>query len=266
MAAVRVTALHLYPVKSAAGVAVQEATVRPHGLEHDRRWMVIGEDGGKLSPPRHKAMMTVTAGPRDDGGIVLAAPGREPLQVDPPVGGAQVPTVLSRLDTARAAGPAADRWLSEVLGVPARLVWMDDPSRRPIGEKHGGRDGDVMSLADAGPVLLTSMASLRRLEEWVGMPLAMGRFRPNVVIDGDLEPFAEDDWPEVTIGGVRYRHGEVCDRCVVTTLDPATGAGGPEPIRTLARHRKWDGEVYFGVRLIPVGSGVIRVGDAVSPD
>jgi uncharacterized protein YcbX len=143
---------------------------------------------------------------------------------------------------------------------------MDDPSRRPIGEKHGGRDGDVMSLADAGPVLLTSMASLRRLEEWVGMPLAMGRFRPNVVIDGDLEPFAEDDWPEVTIGGVRYRHGEVCDRCVVTTLDPATGAGGPEPIRTLARHRKWDGEVYFGVRLIPVGSGAIRVGDPVSPD
>ena len=71
-----VTALHVYPVKSARGVALPHAQVGREGLEHDRRWMVIGPDGGKLSPPRHRGMLHLTAAPAVGGGVMLTAPGR----------------------------------------------------------------------------------------------------------------------------------------------------------------------------------------------
>jgi len=36
-----------------------------------------------------------------------------------------------------------------------------------------------------------------------------------------------------------------------------------EPLRALARFRRWDGAVWFGANLIARGTGRIRVGDPV---
>jgi uncharacterized protein len=94
-------------------------------------------------------------------------------------------------------------------------------------------------------------------------PLAMARFRPNVVIDGEV-PFAEDSWGELCIGSVRFRRAELCDRCVITTIDPVALSRGREPLRTLARHRRWDGHTWFGTRLVPRTGGMLRVGDPVA--
>ena len=58
----------------------------------------------------------------------------------------------------------------------------------------------------------------------------------------------------------------VCDRCVMTTIDTITLARGKEPIRTLARHRRWDRKTRFGTRLVPLGTSTICVGDAVKPE
>jgi uncharacterized protein YcbX len=59
----------------------------------------------------------------------------------------------------------------------------------------------------------------------------------------------------------------VCDRCVMTTIDRHTLQSSKEPIRTLARHRAWDGATWFGIRLTPVlplpDDATIRVGDDV---
>lgn len=134
-----------------------------------------------------------------------------------------------------------------------------------VNPENGGLDGEALSLADAGPLLLASETSLPRLQAWVGPDpvLSMARFRPNVVIDG-ATAFEEDGWSSVRIGDQEFRVQQTCDRCVLTTVDPVTLATGPEPLRTLARHRKWDGKVWFGVWLVPSGSGRIAVGEAVS--
>lgn len=99
----------------------------------------------------------------------------------------------------------------------------------------------------------------------ISQGLDIVRFRPNVVIDGE-QPFAEDAWPTLRIGNLKFRTTMVCDRCVMTTIDPITLAGGKEPIRTLARHRSWDRKTWFGTRLVPLGTGTISVGDAVEPN
>jgi uncharacterized protein YcbX len=279
----RLSSLHLYPIKSTRGLERDAAVVEPWGLEHDRRWMVVDEAGQNITARTEQALFTITATPGRDGGLVLTAPDRPALRVPAPLSGEPVPVGLSRLDRALSAGAAADAWVSAVLSRAARLVWLDDPRKREVGAHHGGTTTDVMNLADAGPLLLTSTASLGQLNDWIiadlegrsgqgggepnPEPLPMMRFRPNVVIDadhaGELRPFAEDSWATVRIGDIRFRTGELCDRCVMTTVDHLTLARGKEPIRTLARHHRWDGSTWFGSRLIPVTVGTIRVGDPV---
>ncbi|HZZ53760.1 MAG TPA: MOSC domain-containing protein, partial [Trebonia sp.] len=81
-------------------------------------------------------------------------------------------------------------------------------------------------------------------------PLPMTRFRPSVVVAG-APAWAEDGWRRLRIGEVTFRVAKGCDRCVLTTVDPDTAVKGKEPLVTLARHRRWDGKVWFGVNLIP---------------
>lgn len=269
-----VARVRLYPVKSLAGVDVAAADVEPWGLRGDRRWMVVDAAGEVLTARERHALLSIRATPDDEGGVTLHADESASLHVPPPAGPADVAVGISRLDRATAAGQEADCWLSDVLDEPVRLVWLDDPARRPVSPAHGGRAGDPLSLADAGPLLLASTSSLAQLEEWMreeadrrGEPdpaaLDMLRFRPNVVVDGDVEPFVEDRWRSLRLGEGTYRFAEHCDRCVMTTLDPGTRRGGKEPLRTLARHRQWDGKTWFGVRLVPTSGRTVAVGDEV---
>ncbi len=266
---VRVESIHLYPVKATGPVTVTSAAVDLAGLRHDRRWAIVDPTGVRLNATTHDALLGVTATPDDGGALRLSANGRADLDVAVPIGGVQIPVDVARLPTAVDAGDAGAEWFSSLLGEPVRLVWQDEPARRPISESHGGLGGEPLSLADAGPLLLTSTASLAQLNDWIAadhgpQPMVMRRFRPNVVVGGDLAAFVEDNWGNVEIGGVAYRFAEHCDRCVVTTIDPHTLEHGKEPIRTLARHRKWDGKTWFGIRIIPISTGMLAVGDIVS--
>ena len=214
-------------------------------------------------------MLSLSAIGRDDGGIRLVGHDGSSIDVSTPVDGEPAPTSISRLSFVRVADSAVNDWLSEQLSNSVRLGWLDDPYRRAVSAAHGGRDGEPLTLADAGPLLLTSETSLRQLNEWIGhgQPegrAAMARFRPNVVVEGIEEPFAEDAWTAVQIGDVTFRQAEQCDRCMMTMFDPETLVQGKEPLRSLARHRRRDGKVWFGIRLIPESTGRIKVGDSVS--
>jgi uncharacterized protein YcbX len=263
----QVTRIRVYPVKSFAGIDVGSAEVLPWGLAADRRWGVVDASGAPVTARERNVMLTMTAEQLADGGLLLGGGAGDPLRVDVPTDAAPIPVGHTRQGTALPAGAEADEWLSTRLDMDVRLVWQPDPRARPVNPEHGGLPDDRMSLADAGPILLTSEASLAQLDAWTDdttPPLDMLRFRPNIVIDGD-EPFAEDDWPFVELGDVRFRITAVCDRCAMTLIDPVTLAHGKEPIRTLAKYRRWDGLTWFGVLLAPQSSGAIAVGDEVRP-
>ncbi|MET0446991.1 MAG: MOSC domain-containing protein, partial [Aeromicrobium sp.] len=136
---------------------------------------------------------------------------------------------------------------------------------------HGGLGDEPLNLADTAPILLTTTSSLARLNQWIAddhepHEVVMRQFRPNLVVEGSDVPFAEDAWRRIRIGDTSYRFAEHCDRCVVTTIDPMSLERSKEPIRTLARHRRWDGSTWFGIRLVPLGTGVVTVGDVVVAD
>lgn len=264
--------LRVYPVKSLAGEQVAEAVVEPWGLAGDRRWGLVDEAGEKVTAREVRALLGLRAEQLDEDTIRIHDGAGDSIPVETPFGLPPVPVSHARQGFASPAEDDVNRWISERVGLSVRLIWQEDPLVRRVSGAHGGQDSDVLSLADAGPLLLTSEASLAQLRAWVGEAWAqeeeavsMLRFRPNVVIDGDV-PFAEDGWPGVRLGGVDFRTAEVCDRCVMTLVHPETLQGGKEPIATLSRHRKWDGKTWFGTRLIPLGSGTIRVGDDVVPN
>jgi uncharacterized protein YcbX len=273
-------AIHRYPVKSCRGAQVPSAVVEPWGLAGDRRWLVTDAEGRFRTAREVRQLLLVAPTLRPDGGLSITAPGAPDLEVDVPSGRPLLPVTVwsSRLD-AMTVDPAADAWFTEVLGSPSRLVHLDDPTRR-LPSQTFARPTDRVSFADGYPLLVTTSASLAALNELIAGspradqgPLPMTRFRPNLVVDGGTA-WDEDGWRLLRVGDAVFRAVKGCARCAITMTDPATLERRPEPIATLARHRRWDGETWFGMNLVPDTPGAtinlqdeVEILDAVSdPD
>lgn len=114
-------------------------------------------------------------------------------------------------------------------------------------------------------MLLIGQASLDDLSQRIGRPMEMLRFRPNLVIEGG-EAFAEDGWKRLRIGDVEFRVVKSCSRCILTTIDPATGerSADRQPLATLETYRKEPDGVMFGQNLVNDGVGRLEVGMPVT--
>lgn len=259
----QVTGLFIYPIKATSAISLQQAEVRSRGLADDRRWVVVDQHGQFLQQ-RIQPKLAIVKTVLQDRGLLVTAPDRQPLRVAPPAGRERsAVTVWSDTVDAADAGPDAADWFSQFLGIPCRLMFMDNDACRPVAPQYG-REGDVVSFADALPLLMTTEAALddlnRRLEE----PLPMSRFRPNLVIDGDV-PWADDRWRRLRVGEVEFEITHPCTRCVVTTIDQETGNKSPdgEPLRTLATFRRGEKGVLFGQNLVRRSGGILHLGDKV---
>ena len=260
---IRLSAIHLYPVKGIRGVSADRARVENIGLKSDRRWVVVDEEGKFLSQRAHPLLARVV-GKFQDRGLEISSPGQPLLHLDIPDEAPRVNITVwrDRLEAA-AADPRADEWFSNFLGQPCRLVYMDDACHRPISTSQA-QGGDSVSFADGYPCLMVSTASLTDLNDRLAIPLPMDRFRPNLVVDG-CGPFAEDNWRKFSLGDVVFRFAGLCARCSVTTVDQESGVrNSNEPLQTLAGYRRNEKGVVFGVNLIPEGTGIISVGDKVT--
>jgi uncharacterized protein YcbX len=258
----RLAGLNIYPIKSARGIALDQSEVDQFGLRYDRRWMVVDQAGQFLSQRSHLRLALVVPSIRG-GSLEIAAPGMPTLET--PL--YPSPTVATRVtvwdDSCGATwlGEKAARWFSEYLDSACSLVYMAPDVVRPADPVFAPA-GARVSFADGFPFLLLSEESLADLNRRLPEPLPMNRFRPNLVVAGG-QPYDEDTWGRIEIGGIRLRVVKPCGRCVVTTTDQLTGERGREPLRTLATYRKRDGEVMFGQNVVHEGPGRLRVGDPV---
>ena len=269
MVELTLTGLRRYPVKSCRGEDLDSCEVEPWGLAGDRRWMVV-DPAGKVVTAREANRLVLVDPQLTDRGLRLTAPGIGDLVIDRPEARPLLDVQIwdDRL-AARLADDDASDWFSTVIGRELRLVYLDDPRRRPVDPDYAKPD-EVVSLADGFPLLLATEESLAQLNAWIADgprpedgPLPMTRFRPNLVVRG-ATPFAEDDWLRVRVGEAIFRVVKPCDRCVLTTIDPVTAVRTKEPLVTLARHRKRGSKILFAVNVIPEEPyETVRVGDPV---
>jgi uncharacterized protein len=243
------TQLWIYPIKSLAGISVQEAKVTRRGLEHDRRWMLVDQDGVFLTQ-RERPQMALLEPRIKEGNLSVGHRNRPDLGTlvlnlsAQPSADAEV-EIWNDVCPAHVADAQTNAWFSEALDLPCRLVYMHEASLRQVDPKYATSQ-DITSFSDGFPFLLSNENSLRDLNTRLPQAVEMLRFRPNLVVDG-LAAWSEDELKTFRIGPAAFYSTKPCARCQVITIDPATGVGGKEPLKTLATFRTRNNKVYFGL-------------------
>lgn len=236
-----VTALAVYPVKSMKGIALDRAVLTPLGLEHDRRFMVIRDDG-RFVTQRDLPRLALVETALEADGVTLSRDGYGRVFVPFEIGGGERLRTRVWKDECEVVdqGDVVSRWLTEALESAGRLklVAMADGFVRPQGKAAQLGAVTRTLFADAAPFLVTSDASLARLNEALDLKghdaVPMDRFRPNIVIGGP-DAFGEHDMAGLAGNGYALRFAHPCERCVVTTIDQDSAVKHPgwEPYRSL---------------------------------
>lgn len=254
--------IYIYPIKSLGGITVQEAEVQQTGLQYDRRWMLTDNKYNFISqrecPPM--ALLQVSFGP--DCLIIthkkqLFTPLAIPFDIF-----AKEEVAVRIWDDVCAAlevGDFADSWFSKALNMPVHLMYMPATASRFV-DPDFIKNNDIVSFADAYPLMMIGQASLDDLNRRLEKPVAMNRFRPNLVFKGG-DPYFEDSIGTFKIADITFTAVKPCERCVITTIDQEHATKGSEPLKTLSAYRTYKNKVMFGQNLLYTSNGIIKVGD-----
>jgi uncharacterized protein len=271
----RIARLFVYPVKSCAGVEVQEALLTETGLDLDRAWMVVDESGGFVSQ-RDMPRMALVRPQLKRTEVILRAPGMLALhlaadQVEKP---AKVRVWDDEVD-AWDMGDVAAQWFSDFLGRKLRVARFDPEVRRASNRQWTGGVEALNQFSDGFPLLVASEGSLaelnRRLAAGGHAAVGIERFRPNIVLAG-MEAHDEDRADVLRVAAdaeVRLKPVKPCARCPIPDIDPATGESEPSVSQALRAYRSnpvVGGAITFAMNAI-VLEGVdatLRVGQEVT--
>lgn len=267
----QVTGLSIYPFKSGRGIALPQARIDAMGLSGDRRMMLVDADGQFITQREMPDLARLTALPAAAYLTLRLNDGREMMVAPPQPDNRMDVTIWRSTVSAAMAHDSVNAKLSDWFGRPVKLAFIDGESQREASPEWAG-DGTPMGFADGYQILVTTSGSLRALNEDMERhgegSVGMDRFRPNIVLDCD-EPWAEDAWTGLEIGGIRFDFVKPCPRCIMTTQDQQTGSrDGANPMPAMGRirmsaDRRVPG-VLFGWNAVPRGEGLVRVGDAVA--
>jgi len=229
-----VISLHRWPVKSMGGEQVPGLRVDRRGAAGDRAHAVYDEFKGaprRLTAREAPRMLAWHAGYGD---------------LDPAPG--ELPAATLTAPDGRA-WSTADPELPAVLGADLgrRVELRADAALMP-------------DLPDS--LLVITRASHEAVRAAVGGDLDVRRFRTNLLVDLDAEPFAEEGWAarRLRVGELELELLHPCERCVIPTRDPDTQVKNPEVLRWL--HREHRG--LFGINARAPVPGTIRAGDRVA--
>jgi uncharacterized protein YcbX len=216
-----------WPVKSMRGEQAEALNFAGGGVEGDRAHVVLRDHKGELKPltAREAPRLLAWSAAYEDG---------EPLAV--------------------VTGPGGRRWRWDEPGLHAAL---EEDLGRAVRLDHD--PAGFPDLPDS--VLVTVEGTRRALEEELGEAVDRRRFRPNLHLDLDAEPWAELGWEgaELEVGEVRLRLLHPCVRCAIPTRDPETQRKWPQLLRHLdARHDR-----QFGVNARVIRAGRVALGDHV---
>jgi hypothetical protein len=217
----RLARISVYPIKSLAPVERERAEIVANGgLDGDREYAVVDEDGDYVNGKRTAAVHRIRSTFDEEAGTVTLREADE----------APASAETFALDGDREALAA---WLGDHFGYDVRV-------RR---DTAGGFPDDTTL---SGPTVI-STATVREVASWfdgideAGMRL---RLRANLEIDG-VPAFWEDrlyaeEGHEVAfeVGDATLRGANPCRRCVVPARDPHTGEEYPDFRRVFVENRE----------------------------
>jgi uncharacterized protein len=235
----RVTALYVHPVKGCRALPLEEAVLGPLGLDHDRRFAFVADDGLALTQRDQPLLATITP-LMDEDALHLDLGGLARMSV--PLNAFTQPAHVDVWGNRVPARCAAAAQAEDYLGARLRLARLDPASPR--------------GFVDSRPVLVTTHAMLASLNARLERAIGMERFRPNVVLEGAQE------WDALAGREVRLERDKPCGRCEVTTIDQASGERrGPEPLAALTE--RFAGN--FGLYCRVARAGRLRLGEMLAP-
>ncbi|MDX3973108.1 MOSC domain-containing protein [Shinella sp.] len=264
----KIEGLNIHPLKSGRAIPVESATVRLDGLAGDRRFMIVEPDGRFITQRELQALARVEATAVGES-LHLEMEGRQLFASFEPEDRLDV-TIWDSPVSAAVADEAVNETLSDWFARPVKLVHMDALAVRAEGEDWAGSPAPV-GFADGFPILVTTTGSLADLNRTLAAkgqePVGMDRFRTNILVTCD-DPWAEDFWEAIEVGGIVFDFVKPCARCIMTTQDQMTGERiGGNPIQGLAEKRMSADRrvpgVLFGWNAVPRSEGEIRLGDEV---
>lgn len=219
--------IFVYPVKSCAGLSLQKAVLTPFGLQGDRQYMVVGENGTMLTQ-RANAKLALIQPEFTASGLSLSFPEQGAVRVEAMEGRNKTVKVWKDSVDAIIAQDNVNQWLTYVLksDVPLYLVKFDPNAiRMPGSVDRFGKTG--RHFADAAPILVANNESLlhlnRALKAQNKPEVAMSSFRPNLVING-LKAFDEHKLSSISVpNGEHIICVDHCERCLVISINQSTG-------------------------------------------
>ena len=261
----QIAELWIYPVKSCAGIAVQQARLSRHGLEWDRHWMVVEPNGEFLTQRSHPRMALIRPEITADS-LLLHFAGQPSLQIPLLAQGEKCRArvwsdTVQAWDLGEWAAPAR-AWLSQVLGTDCQLVRFDPAQPRQASDRWVKKGDAPVHFADGYPLLILSQAAVDDLNQRLARNGAAAvdarRFRPNIVISG-LEAHDEDRVEQLDLlgqSGLSLRPCKPCTRCPIPDIDPDTAIPGDAVGNEIFQYRqdpRMDGAITFGMNAVVQG-------------
>jgi MOSC domain-containing protein len=248
-----VVGLNITPVKSTSLHHPETIDLRVQGAVGDRRFLCMRRNGTRVSGISKAALMPIVAvHDRTTETLSLSFPDGATVEGDARAVGEVVPLALFDREI-------SVRDIDSILTAALRNHLVDDTltlARVEEPEYAGGtRRVSIVSRASVADVGARAAS---------GTGLDPRRFRMLIEVDG-VEPYEEDSWQglRVAIGDAIVRVGERMPRCVMTTLDPDTGAQDVPVLQVLGAYRLVEGKPILGVSGDVEREASITVGDPV---
>ena len=249
----------IYPIKGLKGISVDMAVGEELGLQNDRRYMLVDDEGVFVSQREFPQMCLFdTAINKNNLRIRFESDEFEFNMTESTADYRRVSVWSSKLK-AETVSEEIDNWFSERMHKKLSLVKITDNYKRykrlfvPPFKTH-------VSFADGYPYLVLGTASVEYLNGKLHLPVLADRFRANILVE-TTKAHEEDGWQDYQIGKLRLKNIKPCARCTVITIDQESAIKSAEPMKTLASYRKKGNKILFGVNAVCLDEGRISVGE-----
>ncbi len=210
--------IRIYPIKACAGTDVQEASMDERGLQYDRRWMLVNEQGKDLHQFDYPRLASVVVALEKMAcrfrllvchrSIFLCN-----LSMSYSSRCTMVPGHMRGISCKYRGRCMVSRF--PACAVPAGLYAR---ARHNIPLSLDMRSTMTSQHSQASTIICLAKVLFDDLNQRLATPVSLERFRPNLVIAG-APAFAEDSWRTLEINQHTFHVVKPCDRCAITTVD-----------------------------------------------